>query len=180
MASVLSLAVMSGLKTFHKSRLQSKQRLTKRRKESLALTTGAGSMWSPVCWLVGFEATGFGWRGLLWLLASQPVSWSARTDQTRLPDPHHMHGVLDLLERGATCFGVLLWYNEEKCIIHNKCGLNPKHFNSFFPSAVLKIMTSQHTGSKAPWEQTRRSVSAQQDWNQPLFSDFPPNSYVLW
>lgn len=31
----------------------------KEQRENLALTTEAGSMWSPVCWLVGFEATGF-------------------------------------------------------------------------------------------------------------------------
>lgn len=61
-ASVLSLMIMSGLKSFHESRLLSKQRLSKRRQENLALTTGAGSMWSPVCWLVGFEATRFGWE----------------------------------------------------------------------------------------------------------------------
>lgn len=77
-AFVLSLTVMSGLEFLYKSRLLSKQRLAKKRPgESLALTTGASSMWSPVCWLVGFEATGFGWRGLLWLLGSQPASQSA-------------------------------------------------------------------------------------------------------
>lgn len=51
----------------------------KRWRERVALTTWAGSMWSPVCWLVGFEATGFGWGDPLWLLASQLASQLART-----------------------------------------------------------------------------------------------------
>lgn len=95
-----------------------------------------------------------------------PASRSAGTDQTRFPDPRHMHGVWDLLERGgATWFGMLLGYNKEKCITPNKCGL--KSFSSFSsPSTVLQVMTSQHTGSKAPWEQrqtrgkTRRQCQA--------------------
>lgn len=41
---------MAGIKT---------KAVEKGRQGNLALTTEAGSMWSPVCWLVGFEATGF-------------------------------------------------------------------------------------------------------------------------
>lgn len=53
-ASVLSLTVMSGLKSFHKSRLQSKQRLTKRRRERIWLSQQEQAACDPLSagWLV--------------------------------------------------------------------------------------------------------------------------------
>lgn len=75
MTSVLSLTGMSDPRSFHKSRQPSKQRLTKWRGwKRVSLKTGAGSVWSPLCWSVGFKATGFG-LGLSWPSASQTVSW---------------------------------------------------------------------------------------------------------
>ena len=70
--------------------------------------------------------------------ASQPASQPACANQTRFSDPHHMHGVWDLLERGgATWFAMLLRYNKEKCITSNKCGLNVGPSVVFVPSSVL-------------------------------------------
>ncbi len=166
-ASVLSLTVMSGLKSFHKSRLQSKQRLTKRQRESLALTTGAGSMWAPVCWLVGFEATGFGWEAHCdsWL-ASQPVS-QHRLDQVSWSSSHAW-GVGSAGKGGATWFGMLLWYNREKCITPNKCGLNLSPLAVFLPhllfskSWLVSTLVAKHRGNRnkqgdRPGDRVRRT-----------------------
>lgn len=53
-ASVLSLTVMSGLKSFHKSRLQSKQRLTKKDGERVWLSQQEQAACDPLSagWLV--------------------------------------------------------------------------------------------------------------------------------
>ncbi len=170
-ASALSLKGTSGLKSFHKSRLLSKQRLIKRQRENLALTTGAGSMWSPVGWLVGFEATGFGWEAYCdsWL-ASQPVS-QHRPDQVSWSSSHAW-GVGSAGKGGATWFGMLLWYNTENWITPNKCGMNlrPLEFFSlllFAKSWLVSTPVAKHRGNrdKHGRKSRRQTVSgAQGKW----------------
>lgn len=78
-ASVLSLTVMSGLKSFHKSRLQSKQRLTKKT-ERKSGSHNRSRQHVMRCLLVGWFWSNRIWSvGLLWLLSSQPAGQPAQT-----------------------------------------------------------------------------------------------------
>lgn len=143
----------------------------KRWRERVALTTWAGSMWSPVCWLVGFEATGFGWGDPLWLLASQlasqPVSWHAPDE---VSDPHHMKGVWDWLEMVARES-----FNGEKCIIiikKTKPWLKPKTFSSFVSLLLfsklwlVSMLVGKHRGNRN--KRKKRNIPSKQlmweDW----------------
>lgn len=78
-----------GLNPLHKSRLQSKQTLLEWGEQNRQHVI-------PVCWLVGFEATGFGWRGLP-RLAGQLVH-----TRPGFTDPHHMMWTLGV-NNGLRC-----------------------------------------------------------------------------
>lgn len=78
-----------GLNPLHKSRLQSKQTLLEWGEQNRQHVI-------PVCWLFGFEATGFGWRGLP-RLAGQLVH-----TRPGFTDPHHMMWTLGV-NNGLRC-----------------------------------------------------------------------------
>ena len=97
-ASVLSLTVMSGLKSFHKSRLQPKQRLTKKDEEKVWLSQQEQAACDPLSagWLVLKQQDLVGEA----YCDSWPASRSAGPDQTRFPDPRHMRGGVGSVGKG--------------------------------------------------------------------------------
>lgn len=126
MASVLSLMVMSGLKSFE-SRLLSKQRLSKKTTRKSGSHNRSRQHVIP-CLLVGWFWSNRIWLGgLLWLLASQPAGQPAQARPGFLILVTCMGcGICwkGVERRGAKWFGMPLCCSKEKCITPNKCGLN--------------------------------------------------------
>lgn len=119
-SSMLSLTMMSGLKSFHKSRLQSKQRLAKKTKRKTCSHNRSRQHVIP-CLLVGWF-----WGNRIWLgrpycgsgasqTASQPVSWHT-PDQFSWSSSH----AWDVGSLFPAWFGMFLWYDKEKCITTKK------------------------------------------------------------
>lgn len=126
MASVLSLMVMSGLKS-SESRLLSKQRLSKKTTRKSGSHNRSRQHVIP-CLLVGWFWSNRIWLGgLLWLLASQPAGQPAQARPGFLILVTCMGcGICwkGVERRGAKWFGMPLCCSKEKCITPNKCGLN--------------------------------------------------------
>lgn len=120
-------------------------------RENLALTTEAGSMWSPVCWLVGFEATGFCQEAYCdsWP-ASQPAGQSAQARLVLLILVTCTGG-WELLEKGctaSTCFCDTVGHAAPlpHVVWISSCSI-------WTPSQIMR----QSTGCKAAWEPRRTS-----------------------